>query len=373
MSRISRRPLLFVAVLLVIGGAAGVAGFVATRHAVASDPSQRAPRPPSILRLMSSDPAPGTQGVEPDATVTVQFSAPLQPRSPEPVLSPPVSGTWLKEGPEVLAFQPASGLPPGTQETVEVPGGRSGVAAEDGAHLTAGTSVSFSVAPMSMLRTQELLADLGYLPLTFTPDDPATPPPTQMSLDQAGSFAWKWTTMPAALTSLWTESQPNTITEGAIMAFEAQHGLTTDGDAGPQVWDALLAAASSGQADSDTDYDWVDVSTSVPQSLTVYRDGSSVYSTPVNTGIEGAATALGTWPVYARYTSTTMSGTNPDGSHYDDPGVPWVSYFHGGDALHGFDRASYGTPQSLGCVEMPPSNAAVVFPLTPLGTLVTVQ
>ncbi len=68
-----------------------------------------------------------------------------------------------------------------------------------------------------------------------------------------------------------------------------------------------------------------------------------------------------------------MTGTNPDGSHYVDPGIPWVSYFNGGDALHGFVRGSYGFPQSDGCVEMPPSNAEVVFPLTPLGTLVTVQ
>jgi lipoprotein-anchoring transpeptidase ErfK/SrfK len=68
-----------------------------------------------------------------------------------------------------------------------------------------------------------------------------------------------------------------------------------------------------------------------------------------------------------------MSGTNPDGSHYVDPGIKWVSYFNGGDALHGYVRASYGFPQSDGCVEMPIANAAQVFPLTPLGTLVTVQ
>ena len=67
-----------------------------------------------------------------------------------------------------------------------------------------------------------------------------------------------------------------------------------------------------------------------------------------------------------------MTGTNPDGSKYSDPGVPWVSYFNGGDALHGFDRPGYGWAQSLGCVEMAPSNAEVVYPLTPIGTLVTV-
>ena len=68
-----------------------------------------------------------------------------------------------------------------------------------------------------------------------------------------------------------------------------------------------------------------------------------------------------------------MTGTNPDGSHYSDPGIPWVSYFNGGDALHGFVRSSYGFPQSDGCVEMPPDHAEVVFPYTPIGTLVTVS
>ena len=60
-----------------------------------------------------------------------------------------------------------------------------------------------------------------------------------------------------------------------------------------------------------------------------------------------------------------MSGTNPDGSHYVDPGIPWVSYFNGGDALHGFVRGSYGFPQSDGCVEMPVANAADRVPVDP--------
>ena len=38
-------------------------------------------------------------------------------------------------------------------------------------------------------------------------------------------------------------------------------------------------------------------------------------------------------PIFSRFASTTMTGTNPDGSsHYSDPGVPWVNYFNGGDA-----------------------------------------
>jgi lipoprotein-anchoring transpeptidase ErfK/SrfK len=68
-----------------------------------------------------------------------------------------------------------------------------------------------------------------------------------------------------------------------------------------------------------------------------------------------------------------MTGTNPDGSHYSDPGVPWVNYFNGGDAVHGFPRGSYGTPQSNGCVELPIETAAKVFPLLAIGDLVIVS
>ena len=46
---------------------------------------------------------------------------------------------------------------------------------------------------------------------------------------------------------------------------------------------------------------------------------------------------------------------------------------HGGEALHGYIRASYGFPQSLGCVEMPFATAGQVWPHTPIGTLVTVR
>jgi lipoprotein-anchoring transpeptidase ErfK/SrfK len=104
----------------------------------------------------------------------------------------------------------------------------------------------------------------------------------------------------------------------------------------------------------------------------VYRNGQVVYSTLANTGIPGATTAKGTFPVYERFKSTEMKGTNPDGTKYDDPDIPWVAYFNGGDAVHGYPRPSYGHPQSVGCVELPISNAAQVWPMDTYGTLVTV-
>jgi lipoprotein-anchoring transpeptidase ErfK/SrfK len=133
-----------------------------------------------------------------------------------------------------------------------------------------------------------------------------------------------------------------------------------------------LAAAASGATDP-APWDYVFVAKTLPETTTVYQNGVVAYTSLANTGVTGAETASGTFPVFLRYQVTTMTGTNPDGSKYSDPGIPWVSYFNGGDALHGFVRSSYGFPQSDGCVEMPPANAAVVWPMTPIGTPVTVQ
>jgi hypothetical protein len=71
-----------------------------------------------------------------------------------------------------------------------------------------------------------------------------------------------------------------------------------------------------------------------------------------NTGISIAPTPVGTFPVYLKLPFQVMRGTNPDGSAYADP-VQWVSYFSGGSAVHYIYRGSYGSPQSLGCVELP--------------------
>jgi peptidoglycan hydrolase-like protein with peptidoglycan-binding domain len=220
-----------------------------------------------------------------------------------------------------------------------------------------------------------LLANLGYLPLTFKG---AHVPLTSAAQEAAavdppkGRFDWKYPNTPAPLKGFWKPGAYGTVTKGALMAFESDHGMIADGIAGPAVWKALIGAAISGHG-STFGYTFVSVSVA-SQSLNLWHSGKTVIgSTAVNTGIPSAPTATGTYPVYEHLTSTTMSGTNPDGSHYSDPNIPWVSYFNGGDALHGFTRASYGSPQSLGCVEMPFSVAAQVWPYTPIGTLVDVH
>jgi lipoprotein-anchoring transpeptidase ErfK/SrfK len=156
------------------------------------------------------------------------------------------------------------------------------------------------------------------------------------------------------------------------MMFQDEHHLTVDGIAGPDVWKALMADAIKGER-RDDGYSYVYVHRNVPQRLTLWHNGHTVLTSPGNTGVPAAPTDLGTFPVFEHVAVTTMSGTNPDGSHYNDPGVKWVSYFNGGDALHAFPRASFGTPQSLGCVELPEAAAKRLFPYTPIGALVTIE
>jgi peptidoglycan hydrolase-like protein with peptidoglycan-binding domain len=362
-----RRWVIAVVCVVVVAIAAG--GFVTLDRLHSSQASAEPAAPPPALTVTSVTPT--GANVAAGSTVSVQFSTDLAPGSPMPTLTPPVAGSWAVLSPSLLEYQASGPLVPGTTETVTVPGGSSGVVGSEGQHLAGSVTSQFSVAPGSILRLQQLLAELGYLPLTFTPASPLTSP-TQEGNDQVGSFTWRWPNQPLALETLWTPGTSNVITQGAVMNFEAQNGLKTDGLAGPQVWTDLLSDVQSGKGDA-LSWDYVLVSQSLPEAATVYKDGVPVYSTPVNTGVPGATTANGTWPVYARYTVTTMTGTNPDGSHYSDPGIQWVSYFNGGDALHGFVRSSYGFPQSDGCVEMPVAHAQVVYPLTPLGTLVTVQ
>ena len=213
-------------------------------------------------------------------------------------------------------------------------------------------------------RLQQLLANYGYLPVRFTASEtrplPLSPRP--------GQFQWKFSA-PSVLLDEWQPGLYTTLTRGAVMTFQADSGMPADGVAGSQVWQALL---SKHPVRNPAPYTYAIVHETIPESISIYHEGKVVFTSPANTGIPQAPTAQGTFPVYLRYTSTTMSGTNPDGSHYNDPGVPWVSYFNGGDAVHGFLRGSYGSPQSLGCVELPYSTAEQAYDLMTYGTLVTV-
>ena len=365
--------ILVVAVIAVAAGA-----FVAGRHIRGTgNPSQAqgggatAITGPRALSVVSTVPATGATDVPSDQVVTVHFSSPVVDPAGMPPFDPAVSGSWTRVGPSSLSFVATAPFIPTTTETLVIPAGNSGPHSVVGGTLAAPSTITFTVAQASTERLQQLLAQLGYLPLTFTPSGPLSLP-TQAMTAQPGSFAWRWPATPSSLTSLWTEGSENVITKGAVMSFENQHGLTVDGLAGKQVWSALLSDVASGKANANP-YTYVFVSKQLPEALTLFENGApQLVNIPVNTGAPGADTTDGTYPVFEHVTSSRMQGTNPDGTKYDDPAVPWASYFNGGDALHGFVRATYGYPQSNGCVEMAISNAAELWPLAPIGTLVTV-
>ena len=369
-----KRAALGLGVLVVVGAVGVVVLSRTTGTKVSATPTTAPPAHLAVstrpLNVVAVSPVDGASGVPSDATITVQFSEPLAAHTPVPTLTPAVAGTWQRVTPTTLAFVAAAPLVPSSTETVTVPAGSGGVVSSGGVALGQAATVQFTVAAGTTLRLQQLLAQLGYLPVSFAPAGPLTAP-QELAQPQEGTFTWRFAE-PASLVSLWTPGTANVITKAAVMSFENKHNMQADGEAGPGVWGQLLADASAGSIDTDA-YNYVYVTKTLPERATVYSNGAAVYSTLANTGVAGADTASGTFPVFEHLTVTTMSGTNPDGSKYHDPGIPWVSYFNGGDALHGFVRSSYGFPQSDGCVEMPPANAGVVFPYTPIGTLVTVS
>jgi peptidoglycan hydrolase-like protein with peptidoglycan-binding domain len=323
-----------------------------------------------------ANPAPGTKiGTNTPITLTFSRSVSQALGGHMPPVNPDTAGTWHQVNDHTITFDPEGyGYGLGATVTVPLPAGVQLVGAKQGGADPVGT---WSVPGGTTLRLQQLLSILGYLPVTFryaagrgvglTPaaqEQAALDPP-------AGTFAWRFGNTPDLLRSAWQPGAFGTVTQGAIMAFENDQGLTTDGAPSAAVWNALIQAVISGKR-STFGYTFVRVSEGSPETEQTWHNGRTVVSGPVNTGIPSRPTALGLYPVFEHALSVTMSGTNPDGSHYSDPGVPYVSYFNGGDALHGFIRGSYGFPQSLGCVEMPYSEASSVYPYTPIGTLVDV-
>ena len=363
---------------LLAGGAAAVAmlatacspaspSTLAGSHSSAGSSTSATPAPP--LRLTSVVPHKALGGT---STIRVKFSAPLAPTSVMPSIAPSVAGAWQAEGTSAV-FTPTQAYAPYTAYTVTVPAGPQGVTGVDGGQLTAGSVVHLKGAVPSVTFAEQILARLRYLPLRTTAAAPqsAAAEAAAVYAPPHGAFVWRWNP-PASLRAQWAPGQYTPVLQGAVLAFQHQVGLAPDGLLGPKTWTALLAADLAGQV-SPRPYTYIYADLSIrPQTLVVWRDGSTVLTSPTNGGVPGALTPDGTFPIYERLTSTTMSGTNPDGTKYKDPGVPWVNYFRGGSAVHGFPRASYGFPQSVGCLELPIPTAKVVFGMVWYGTLVTV-
>jgi Bacterial Ig-like domain/L,D-transpeptidase catalytic domain len=333
------------------------------------------------IRLTAISPSSQATGVDGADPIVVTFSGDISPKSAKPTITPSVPGSWTAQG-SSLIFVPTTPFQPSTTETVSVPAGRSGVRSADGGLLTTSVSSQFTTGPYSQAGLAVLLAQQGYLPLTWGPEhgglaatgmqaeDPAAETPQGIAYaPPLGTFTWQ-TGYPSTLTDQWSPDQGNALLAGAVMAFESEHNMPIDGNLTPQVWQALFAAQQRGERNTNG-YTYAVASKGSPETLTIWHNGQVVQQSLANTGIPVAPTVDGTFPVFERFRFTIMSGTNPDGSHYSDP-VQYVAYFNGGDAVHYFPRGGYGWPQSLGCVELNLSDAQHAWPYLTYGSLVSV-
>ena len=365
-----------VGVLVVAGvtigilGASGSAGHATTVSDHQSGAQAAAPL--LVLSVTQGGAVTRTNGASP---VRVTLSAPLAASSPMPVLDPATPGTWTKAG-TTLTFTPSTPFLPGTRVRVRFPAGGSGPRSAAGEVMARTVTEQFTTRHWSTLRLKQMLAQMGYLPLKWAPENPDAMEPDNVATElsamyspQAGTFTWK-KGYPSVLTSFWG-GKSSLIMQGAIRAFQANHGLTMTGVMTPALWQDVIRAAAANKKNPHG-YTYALASKASPETLTVWHNGHVILHTLANTGIAAAPTADGTFPVYLRYQFQIMSGTNPDGSHYADP-VSWVAYFNGGDAVHYFPRGFYGAPQSLGCVELPYAQAHYVWPYLTYGTLVTVR
>jgi lipoprotein-anchoring transpeptidase ErfK/SrfK len=334
---------------------------------------------PGPFRVMSITPAPGSSAADGSLPVTVTFSAPLSRNSPMPSLVPDVAGSWRAVG-DSAVFTPAMPFRPSTKVTVTIPGGMSSTA---GHQLSGPKVAAYTTGSYSTLRLAELLGQLGYLPASYQLPDLGMRIASQFESSSTGlaaqealaysppegTFSWAQG-YPASLQAMWTPNSYNVILKGAVMAFQSEHNMTTNGSVTAALWRDLFKAAAAGQNNANG-YTYAVADQTDPETLTIYHDGQVVMQSPANTGIPSAPTVNGTFPVYEKFLSTIMSGTNPGGSHYSDL-VQYVSYFNGGDAVHYFARGGYGYQQSLGCVELPFDAAKQAYPFLTLGSLVTV-
>jgi L,D-transpeptidase catalytic domain/Putative peptidoglycan binding domain len=327
------------------------------------------PQPKPRTRVLA---LPGATVANGAAQLRVTLSAPPAPGSPRPTLFPAVAGHWSTSG-DTEVFTPSSTLAPCTTYKFTI---WADTAATSHARVGTKHVLTLRVACPPIAGLQEILGRLGYLGAALHPryrvhlhEGPETP-------RQAAAQAYS--PYHGSLVPDPSDAPPVTLgtldatTKGGLEIFQEDHNLAATGEPDPATWRLLLEVAALDHRNPQP-YTWVSVTESLPETLELHRGDRVAVSSPANTGVAGAETEKGIFPIYSRLVSTTMTGTDPDGEHYVAPDVPWVNYFNGGDAVHGYPRASYGFPQSNGCVELPIGTAEQIYPMLAIGDIVWVQ
>jgi len=150
-------------------------------------------------------------------------------------------------------------------------------------------------------------------------------------------------------------------TSQAVMAFQAWNGLPRDGVAGVQTRTKLLSASVPHPRAGSYGHH-VEVYRSLGVVLCV-DGGTVVRVVHCSTGRPGLETTAGVWHVYLKSLRFY--------SREYDSWMPWTSFFHGGEGLHGYEEVpSY--PASHGCVRLSMPEAPWVYDFATMGTTVIV-
>ncbi len=153
-------------------------------------------------------PSPGTR-IAPTTPIYVTFSQPVSHvlGGDLPRVQPSAEGTWHGVDSHTLVFRPHGyGYGLDTPVTLGLP---QSVRLVGGQNTGSSSVATWTVPPGSTLRLQQILAQLGYLPLDFNPEHPL---PTTAAAQEAaaiappaGSFAWRYYNIPASLREMWQQ------------------------------------------------------------------------------------------------------------------------------------------------------------------------
>jgi hypothetical protein len=335
-----------------VSGASGATG-------VTGPPTRIAQLPPSALPTGVAD-------------LTIKLDGAVAAGGPKPTLTPQVSGTWTAWG-DHETFTPTDSFAPCGSYVLTIP---AGTAASGQAPLGRRQVFDFSVACPSVKALQEALARLGYLPYrleSFSGVNLNVPLTTGTAAERAFQLPRGWLRGEYRDVPSLEVGTMDPTTTGALWVWEQDHDVPIGTTPDAAMWQTLVREEALNRK-NPRPYTWVTVTeNTVPELLKVHENKHIVITSLANTGVPGATTQTGEFPIYIRYLTTTMIGTNVNGTHYDDPGIPWVNYFNGGDAVHGYPRASYGFPQSNGCVELPIPEAEKVYYKLMVGDMVDVS
>ena len=104
---------------------------------------------------------------------------------------------------------------------------------------------------------------------------------------------------------------------------------------------------------------WISVSLA-DQKLIAFEGDTPVFEAMVSTGLPRTPTVIGSFRIYNKLVSTTMSGAD-----YYLPNVLYTQYYYKGFALHGtYWHDNFGQPMSHGCINMRNEDAEWLFAWT---------